>query len=165
MKICSKCGIEKSKSSFSKHKKNRDGLAYACKKCRKEISRKYREENGEVIRGRKKKYYLENKNHCKAKSKKYRTENKEYHSEWQKNNLNKVASYQQNRRARKLENGGEFTDQEWQDLKEKTGNKCLCCGISGEEVTLAMDHIIPISKGGSERHTEYSTLMQELQFK
>ena len=41
---------------------------------------------------------------------------------------------------------GSFTKQEWRELLEKYGDKCLCCG-SKEKITL--DHITPLSKGGS----------------
>jgi 5-methylcytosine-specific restriction endonuclease McrA len=51
------------------------------------------------------------------------------------------------RRAKKRGNGGSFTPQEWNDLCHKHGNKCLMCGRS--DVILTVDHVIPISWGGS----------------
>jgi 5-methylcytosine-specific restriction endonuclease McrA len=53
--------------------------------------------------------------------------------------------YTHNRKAQKLQNGGDFTAQEWLDLCEFYGNRCLCCG---EQVPLTIDHVIPLSKGG-----------------
>ena len=50
------------------------------------------------------------------------------------------------RRARKARSGGTYTIAEWQSLCERTGNRCLACGDAGP---LTVDHIVPISKGGS----------------
>ena len=55
-----------------------------------------------------------------------------------------------NRRARKLKAGGSFTSQEFRAL----GNICLCCGLNEVELiaigrVLSPDHVIPLSKGGS----------------
>lgn len=42
---------------------------------------------------------------------------------------------------------GTHTETQWNDLKKSYGNVCLKCGAAG---TLTLDHIIPISKGGSD---------------
>ena len=44
---------------------------------------------------------------------------------------------------------GSFTIEEWNKLKTRFGNKCLGCGRSESEVKLEVDHIVPISKGGT----------------
>jgi len=41
-----------------------------------------------------------------------------------------------------------YTAQEWRELKEKFGNKCLACGKKEPEVLITPDHIIPIIKKG-----------------
>lgn len=51
------------------------------------------------------------------------------------------------RRTRIAENGGTYTLDEWTELCASYGNKCLCCGTVTEQ--LAVDHVIPIIKGGS----------------
>ena len=38
------------------------------------------------------------------------------------------------------------TNQEWRDLCAKYNHQCLCCG---EQTTLTVDHVLPISLGGS----------------
>jgi 5-methylcytosine-specific restriction endonuclease McrA len=51
------------------------------------------------------------------------------------------------RRAREYGYTGEhFTGQEWLDLLEASGGVCLACGTTEE---ISVDHIIPLSLGGS----------------
>ena len=47
MKRCAKCGIEKSRSEFSRRTASKDGLCYLCKECDKKASAKWRKENPE----------------------------------------------------------------------------------------------------------------------
>lgn len=41
---------------------------------------------------------------------------------------------------------GKFPQEQWEQLLEETGHKCLCCGLT-EQITC--DHIVPISLGGT----------------
>lgn len=66
---------------------------------------------------------------------------------WRKANPSRHAIYQQKRRALKATVGGSFTSSEWFALCEYFGNKCLACAC--EPPTLTADHIIPLSRGGS----------------
>lgn len=54
---------------------------------------------------------------------------------------------QHERRAKKKNNGGTYSLQEWNDLCAKYGHRCLACGRS--DVELTVDHIVPIKFGGS----------------
>tara|TARA_R110000737_G_scaffold351922_1_gene395743 strand:+ start:35 stop:721 length:687 start_codon:yes stop_codon:yes gene_type:complete len=108
MKECTKCKEQKDLSEFSKKKKSKDGLQYACKSCIKE----YNKDNKEKIAENTKQYYKENKEKIKQYKKentekikqykkKYRKENKEYvkqyDKEYRKDNKEKI---KENRNAR-----------------------------------------------------------------
>lgn len=54
------------------------------------------------------------------------------------------------RKIRKLANGGSHTIGEWELLKKQYGHTCPCCNKKEPEIKLTEDHIIPLSKGGSD---------------
>lgn len=55
--------------------------------------------------------------------------------------------YKEKDRARRLDIEGSHTAKEWMALKDKYGHKCAHCGEVGR---LTKDHIIPVSKGGTD---------------
>lgn len=57
--------------------------------------------------------------------------------------------YTVRRRARLRASGGNYATQEWVELCVKYDHRCLCCGRREPEIKLTVDHIVPISKGGS----------------
>jgi len=69
-----------------------------------------------------------------------RCQNKEY------------VSWVKNKRNRLLNSGavGSHTWGEWQTLKAQYNWICPCCGKKEPEIKLTEDHIIPLSKGGSD---------------
>jgi 5-methylcytosine-specific restriction endonuclease McrA len=54
------------------------------------------------------------------------------------------------RRILKLQNSGSHTQEEWENLKNLSNLTCVCCKKREPEITLTVDHIVPVSRGGSD---------------
>lgn len=77
MKVCTTCKESKSTRNFSKCAASKDGLKNQCKECIAIATKKYLEENKELVKGRKKKYYEDNKETVLKKHQIYRLNNLE----------------------------------------------------------------------------------------
>jgi len=63
----------------------------------------------------------------------------------------KYINWIKNKRNRDKRNAkGSHTFGEWEILKKQYGYVCPCCGNAEPEIQLTEDHIIPLSKGGSD---------------
>ena len=69
---------------------------------------------------------------------------------------------QQKNRAKRLNSEGFYTTQEWLDLKAHYDYRCLCCGRHESEIKspLEQDHVVPISKGGTNWITNIQPLCE-----
>ena len=153
IKVCTKCGIEKSLNEFYKHKDTKDGFRSQCKTCTLAACKIYRQNNPEKCKQIVRAWYQKNTERNSQTNKKWYKKNLERRKRtvksWRKNNPEKCRCLGARRRALKLNAQGSFTTQEWLDLKESHGNRCLCCGKPECECKLTIDHIVPLSKGGS----------------
>jgi 5-methylcytosine-specific restriction endonuclease McrA len=69
---------------------------------------------------------------------------------WRARNPEKVSA--RNRRIKAFRRGvpGSHTLAEWRALKAHYSYRCLCCGKSEPQIMLTEDHVIPVTKGGSD---------------
>jgi len=69
---------------------------------------------------------------------------------WQNGRSQDAAFYNRTRRNRKLNAEGSHTKEEWENLKAKYNHMCLCCKLHEPEISLTEDHIIPLTKNGTD---------------
>ncbi len=66
---------------------------------------------------------------------------------WRSRNPDKCAAMTAMQRAKRSKALGSHTGAEWEAVKQKFGNVCLCCGRGDRKLTA--DHVIPLCKGGT----------------
>lgn len=163
---CNKCGEFKSFTEFYEKSSNITGYRKQCKDCTGQYYRKphYRD-NREIVIKKMREYRKANREEINKRQRGYRTDNPEKFrqndsasylrnrdkkigraTKYQALHPEMVKVVQMKRRAQKNKCQGSFTYQEWIELCQKYGNKCIRCG---NEVKLTVDHVVPLSKGGS----------------
>lgn len=75
---------------------------------------------------------------------------KESHKEWRAKNWQKVLGYNNKRRVMRTGNGGSHTLGEWEHIKALYQWTCPKCWKKEPQIKLTRDHIVPLSKGGSD---------------
>ena len=70
--------------------------------------------------------------------------------EWRNKNREYTNFLTGRRRIKRMNADGSHTLGEWQHLKAQYNWTCPCCKRSEPKIKLTQDHIIPISKGGSD---------------
>jgi len=161
-KKCPICKKIKPIKEFYKDAQRGDGYYTKCKSCHnkmvrnwqannkekfKEICRKRKKAHPEEDRAYSKKWAAKNYDRKIENGRRWRERNPEYGRNWRENNREKIRNYAEIRRARLAEVGGDLTVDEWEAIQEFYRYKCLCCGR--EDVKLTIDHVLPISLGGS----------------
>lgn len=76
-----------------------------------------------------------------------------YHRNYCKNHPENISHLKANRYAREKGAIGSHTLKEWQELKLRYNNKCAICGLAKP---LTKDHIIPLSKSGTNKLKIYN---------
>lgn len=138
-KKCSKCGETQSIDNFGMRGGKQSHLRKSwCKSCLAALRSKNYQNNPEREAEQNRRWHQENKPWLDPKR-------REYHNAWRRAS-NRRAEWA-NRDALKRGAEGSFSNEEWVALCEKYGNRCLRCGRG--DVTLSVDHVKPLSKGGT----------------
>lgn len=186
-KTCSQCKQEKPITEYQRHAGNRDGLRGQCRGCRTEIQREYISKNHEYWLNYWRSYQDANRERYQSHSRRHYKQNREYYRNYSKANRGKFReysrrSYYKNKarylasdrrwrrnnptaaraiieryRARKLGAVGTYTAAEFDALCRQYDSLCACCGM-GKPLTV--DHIVPLSCGGSNDISNIQPLCQ-----
>lgn len=167
-KCCPKCGEMKPFTGYYRNRTKPDGYQTYCKPCfnvanaasgarnaerrrakQRETNKAYRERLGDAVRQKNRAWYA--------------AKGRVYHKAWRASNPDRVrsAKARYNRahpeanarsvrryRARLVATGVHHTAEEWAALCARYDYRCLACG---ERKPLTKDHIIPLSRGGSDQ--------------
>lgn len=143
-KVCSKCGLTKDLSSFSKL---RGGTRPDCKSCQSSYAKKYYHKNKERIRENQAKYVNDNREKLHESNRRRYHENKEKYTatnkEWRGNNTDKINASSAKRHAQKLKAMPSWlSDQDKESIKSIYS---LCRKLTQDTgVDHHVDHIVPL---------------------
>lgn len=122
----------------------------------------YYKANREVIAVREKVYREANLEKATARKRTWNRANPErvavINRTWRKANPEKTRAQGRRRRALHANAEGSFTEAEFRALCEEYGNRCLCCGRT--DTPLQRDHVIPLSRGGTDWISNIQPLCQ-----
>ena len=156
-----KCGTN---AGYQKHCVDKTTKCNLCQNAHYEYLKSYYLKNKEKLKEKRSKKYLENQDQRILKSAQYRANNpeasKEYQRKYRKLNPESKRSSERRRRANRFNNGFEYYKES--EVLSLYGYVCHICntdidlaaprlpGASGWEVGLHIDHLVPLSKGGSD---------------
>lgn len=107
----------------------------------------YNSKNQTVIRDKARKYYYADK--AKNGPRQISEATRLYRKQWAKDNPGKKAAALERYRSRKLNAPGSFTEKEFVQIYKLYKGKCAYCGKKVPYSNVQRDHVIPLSKGGS----------------
>lgn len=137
-----------------------------CKECKKAYLRQYRLDNNARLKQFDKDRYAKDPSYKRGKALEWAKDNREQHNAntqkwasanrekqhkaektWRLANPGKSNAKYHKRRAL-MGGGGTYRDCSWEALKAACDYRCLKCGQQEPAISLTVDHIIPIVKGG-----------------
>jgi len=154
-KVCVSARVRENRrerlEQYAQYEKARANLPH-----RVEARRKYQEEHKEEISEYKKNWAADNEEKAAASKLAYYEREREEviarSKKWAESNPEKVRQAKANnlrkRRAARHASRGNFTVEEFKELCEIHGNKCLACDDT--RAPLEADHVVPLTKGGSD---------------
>lgn len=167
MKTCKTCKTAKLPIEFGKELRSKDGLKGSCRKCCSEKALKWSYANSEKTKQSKLKHYLSNKNKIKKRATEWKKANKTKVSDsgarryiknkesmlannkiWLKNNLESARMACHKRRAKIRQSNTFYKLSDIEFLFKSQLDKCPVCQLKLDK-NYHIDHIIPLSKGGT----------------
>ena len=145
LKICKRCSIEKDLNSYNKNIKSKDGLQSYCKDCVSLYGSKYRSLNKEKLSSKKKLWKLNNKDKTKQYNYDYEKKRKSIDPDFKL--LKNLRARNRGGLKRSLDNSKSSSYKIVQLFKIQDFN-CAYCSVDISESN-HIDHIIPLSKSGS----------------
>lgn len=171
-KTCSRCGAIKQTEEFHKNKSSPDGLYSICRECknvkgkarrlsatveqRQKESQRLRKsylDNKDAKREARKLRYEANKNTVLKKNREWRERNLEKHRElcrsWARKNPDSMRSIVSKRRAIVIGAGGTYSADDVKTMLLEQSGLCAACSVNLSDTGYHVDHIYPLSKGGT----------------
>jgi 5-methylcytosine-specific restriction endonuclease McrA len=115
----------------------------------KQQTRSNYQRSAEQRRAQKREYQKANPELISERSRRYRESHPERLKVFYANNPGYATVQSSKRRAHKKQAGGSYTLEEWNELKARYSYACLSCGRCEPEIKLEADHVIPLTKDGS----------------
>ena len=146
--LCSKHGCEK---VWRKDNRRKAGGAWVCLTCRRASHKRWYDSHKEQEAARQSKYNRENSEKIREYNRKHYSANREYHAShqrsWRASNPEKVISYSQERRARKLAATSPLCVMTAAAITERFAltDGCAYCGVDAKKTA---DHVVPFKLGG-----------------
>ena len=163
-KKCTKCGELKPLSEYFKNIRALDGLSHHCKLCQKETYAKYYASHRKEGLSRSKKYYMEHREEKTAYDREYRLKNRAKILGRNENRREEISVYNKrhlqaeegrlSRKAasmrRRVRTGGKrLSLQDVREVMLEYGGLCPYCNNMIPVNKGNIDHIVPVSKGGT----------------
>lgn len=170
-KRCPKCGTWKPYSEYHKNRSTQDGYQSYCKPCFIALNKASRERNLEVRRAHMAEYQRgyqarDHEAQLQRNHDWYARKGYDYHHQWKDEHRESVRAstrkWQQKeknsqnaifrRRAKKVGNGGNHTEAQWQALAASYDFCCARCGKRPSGIypdVLCRDHVVPLILGGT----------------
>lgn len=112
---CSKCGVVKDGSEFSKDRSKKDGVQTTCNTCRSQQNAQYRQDHKEYFAQYSTQYRQDNKEYYSQYNTQYQQDNKEYYVQYRQDNKEKIAQQKAQYRQDNKEKIAQYNAQYRQD--------------------------------------------------
>lgn len=154
LKFCPQCRTVKPHSAFYKSIGRVDGCQNRCQICQDYVNTVWVDRNKEDLQRYKKEYRKSNRSAIAEYMRNYYKKNRDYvnsrNRRYYQSHTAETLKRKRRRRARKLGAEGSHTSEDLKRLWQEQDAKCAYCGCQLSEDYRHLDHVIPLSRGGSE---------------